>query len=151
MVANEPTTDVEAHVDSYFDRYEPPLAELGRAVRAKLRVRLPGLNEVVYLYGNQNAFVISYSPSEHGYEGVLTLRVDPSAVKLYFAKEDGAKAGRYVILKSAEDLDGGEIKQQIASAVKRANISPDPSAKGSIVIRAESQKKRAERAKAAPS
>jgi hypothetical protein len=39
-------------------------------LRAKLRDRLPGLFEIVYVYETQNALVISYSPTENGYEGL---------------------------------------------------------------------------------
>ena len=86
MVDEERPTDPEAQVAGYFERYEPGIADVGRAVRTRLRDRLPGLFEVVYLYGNQDALVISYSPTENGYEALFSLRVDPRGVKLYFAQ-----------------------------------------------------------------
>ena len=54
------------------------------AVRRSLRKRLPTAYEVVYEYRNLGAMVISYSPNEHGYEGVLAIRADANGVKLYF-------------------------------------------------------------------
>src|SRR5689334_23290989 len=54
------------------------------AMRKSLRKRLPSAHEVVYEYGNLGAVVISFSPSEQGYEGVLAIRADADGVKLYF-------------------------------------------------------------------
>ena len=63
-------TNAETQIASYFAKYEPPIAMLGKAMRVKLRARLPGLFEVVYVYENQNALVILYSPTEQGYAGL---------------------------------------------------------------------------------
>lgn len=61
----------------YFARFPPAIVKLGTAVRTRLRARLPGLFEIVYTYENQGALVISYSPTERGYEGVCTISVYP--------------------------------------------------------------------------
>src|SRR6185436_1923654 len=73
-----PMTNAETQLASFFAKYEPAMAELGKALRAKLRARLPGLFEIVYVYENQDALVISYSPTEHGYEGVCSIALYPS-------------------------------------------------------------------------
>jgi hypothetical protein len=145
---DEPTPDLEAQVDSYFDRYESPLADVGRAARSKLRDRLPGFFEVVYVYGSQDAIVISFSPTERGYEGLFTLRVDPRGVRLYFAKstqlsnadaakllKGGAKAVRYVDLSSVGGHRAREIEELIEASLKLANVRLDPSSKGTVIIR----------------
>lgn len=152
-------TDAEAQVTSYFGRYEPAMAALGSAVRAKLRARLPGLHEIVYMYERQNAFVISYSPTEQGYAGVCSLALRPDRAELHFAqgaqlsKSDPKKllrgsgnTVRHVVLQAAADCDRAEIEALMAAALKLANVRPDAKAKGSIVIRAEAQKARARRA-----
>src|ERR1700757_2276128 len=79
-------TNAETQLASFFAKYEPAMAKLGKALRAKLRARLPGLFEIVYMYENQNALVISYSPTERGYEGVCSISVYRDAVKLGFGK-----------------------------------------------------------------
>lgn len=61
------------------------MVKLGKALRAKLRARLPGLFEIVYVYQSQYALVISYSPSEHGYEGLVSLGLYPSGARLFIA------------------------------------------------------------------
>ena len=42
-----PMTNAEAQLASYFAKYDPAIVKLGKALRAKLRARLPGLFEVV--------------------------------------------------------------------------------------------------------
>ena len=160
MPKQESSTSAEAQLASYFKRYEPAMAKLGKALRARLRARLPGLSEVVYLYENQEALVIAYSPTENGYEGLFSISLQPSLVKLFFtqgpqlAKSDpnrllqgSGKQVRYVVLSSAADLDRPEIEALIASALKLAKLQPDPQAKGAVIIKAEAQKQRALRAK----
>lgn len=78
--------DAETQLASYFARYEPAMAKFGKALRAKLRARLPGLFEIVYVYENQNSLVISYSPTENGYEGLCSMALYPDKVNLYFAQ-----------------------------------------------------------------
>jgi hypothetical protein len=152
-------TDAETQLASYFAKYEPATADFGRVLRAKLRARLPGLFEIVYVYERQSALVISYSPTERGYEGVCSISVYPSLVKLGFgrgaelSKSDPyklllgqGKTVRYVELNSVADFDRVEIEALIAAAVKLANLRLDPNAKGAVVIKAEAQKQRARRA-----
>jgi hypothetical protein len=151
-------TDAETQLASHFAKYEPSMAELGKALRAKLRRRLPGLFEVVYVYENQNALVISYSPTEKGYEGLCSLALYPREVKLYFtqgarlSKADpdkllqGRAKVRYVALNAVADFERAEIEVLMAAALKLARVRLDPNATGSVILRAESQKQRARRA-----
>lgn len=134
------------------------MVKLGKALRAKLRARLPGLFEIVYVYQSQNALVISYSPSEHGYEGLVSFGLYPSGARLFFAqgarlsKSDpnkllqGRSKTRHVVLSTVADLDRAEIEVLIAAALKLAKLRLDASAKGAVIIRADAQKQRASRA-----
>src|SRR5215469_16741597 len=152
-------TNAETELAGYFAKYEPPMAKLGKALRAKLRARLPGLFEIVYMYENQGALVISYSPTERGYEGVCSISVYPHLVKLGFGQgaelsksdpkrllQGQGKTVRYVELNSVADFDRAEIEALIAEAVKLAKLRLDPNADGAVIIRAEAQKQRARRA-----
>jgi len=149
-------TDPETQLAGFFAKYEPAMAKLGKALRAKLQARLPGLFEIVYMYENQNALVISYSPTERGYEGVCTISVYPDVVKLGFgrgaelSKSDPnkllrgqGKTVRYAEMDSVADFERPEIEALIAAAVKLAKLSFDPDAKGAMIIKAEEQKQRA--------
>ena len=155
-------TNTETQVASYFAKYEPTIAKLGKAVRAKLRARLPGLNEIVYMYENQNSLVISYSPTENGYDGLCSIALYPREVKLFFAQgaqlsksdpskmlKGSGKTVRGVVLNSVADFDRAEIEVLMAASLKLGKVRLDPSAKGSIIIKAEEQKERARRAKKA--
>ena len=53
-------TNAETQLASYFAKYSSAMVKLGKALRAKLRARLPGLFEIVYVYESQGALAISY-------------------------------------------------------------------------------------------
>ena len=149
----------ETQLASYFAKYEPAMAKLGKALRARLRDRLPGLFEIVYVYENQNSLVISYSPTEHGSEGLCGIAVYPDCVKLFFGQgallsksdpnrllQGSGKTVRHVLLNTVADFDRPEIEALMAAALKLAKLRLDASAKGSVIIKAEEQKQRARRA-----
>ena len=151
--------NAETQLASYFAKYEPAMAKLGKALRAKLRARLPGLFEIVYVYENQNALVIAYSPTERGYEGVCTISVYPRLVRLGFGRAPSCRSRTRTScckvrarlcgtsrLNSVADFDRPEIESLIADAVKLAKLRLDRNAKGAIIIKAEAQKQRARRA-----
>ncbi len=162
MVADERVTNAETQLASFFAKYEPKTARLGRALRAKLRDRLPGLNEIVYVYENQGSLVISYSPTEHGNEGLCGIALYPDCVKLFFGQggqlsksdpskllQGSGKTVRHVVLTSVGDFDRVEMQALMAAALKLAKLRPDAGAKGALIIKAEEQKQRARRAKTA--
>src|SRR5262245_12378438 len=156
MFDGERVTNAETQLASYFARYEPAMAKLGKALRAKLRDRLPGLFEIVYVYENQNSLVISYSPTEQGSEGLCGIALYPRELKLFFGQgaqlsksdpkkllQGSGKTVRHVVLNAAVDFDRPEIEALMAAALKLAKLRLDKSAKGSVIIRAEAQKQRA--------
>ena len=151
-------TSPETELASFFAKYEPAIAKLGKALRAKLRARLPGLSEIVYVYEKQNSLVISYSPTDKGYQAPCALALYPSGVKLFFApgpllsKSDpshllqgSGKVVRYVELNAIADFNRAEIEVLIAAALKLAKVRLDASAKSSMIIKADEQQQRAAR------
>jgi hypothetical protein len=149
-------TNAETQLAGFFAKYEPAMAVLGKALRAKLRARLPGLSEVVYVYENQDALVISYSPTGKGYDGLCSIALYPGKAHLYFthgaklAKADpnkllqGRGAGvRHIVLNTVADFDRPQIEVLMAAALKLAKLRLDANAKGSVIIKAEAQKRRA--------
>ena len=155
-------TDPETQLARYFARYEPAIVRLGKALRAKLRERLPGLFEIVYVYKGKDALVISYSPTEHGYGGVCSIALYPHCVKLHFGQgarlskadpnkllQGSGKTVRHVVLNSVSDFDRAELEALMVAALNLAKVRIDPSAKGSVIIKAEEQGLRARRAKRA--
>lgn len=157
-------TDAEAELEGFFARYEPPIARLGKALRAKLRQRLPGLNELVYVYESQHSLVIAYSPTEGGggSDALCGLALYPDCAKLFFTQgvtlsksdpdgllEGSGKTVRHVVLQAAADLDRPGIEGLLAAALKLAKVRLDARAKGALILKVEAQRQRARRAKQA--
>jgi hypothetical protein len=74
----------EAQLHTLIDEFASVYLQLIGTIRRRLRKRLPTAHEVVYEYRNLGAVVISYSPNEHGYDGILAIRASADGVKLYF-------------------------------------------------------------------
>ena len=153
-------TNPETQVASFFAKYEPAIAKLGKALRARLRARLPGLFEIVYVYDNQDALVFSYSPTERGSDGLCGIALYPSCVKLFFGQgallskldpnrllQGSGKTVRHVVLNTVADFDRAEIEALMAAALKLAKLRLNAGAKGSVILRAEAQQQRARRAR----
>ena len=162
MFDEERVTNAETQLASFFAKYEPAIVKLGKALRAKLRARLPGLFELVYVYDSQSSLVISYAPTESGPDGLCAIALYPRCVKLFFgqdallSKSDPSKllqgrgkTVRHVVMNAVADFDRAEIEVLMAAALKLAKLRLDASAKGSVIIKAEEQKQRARRAKKA--
>jgi hypothetical protein len=114
------------------------------ALRRWLRTRLPTAHEVVYEY--RDCFVISYSPSERGYEGVLAIRASADGVRLYFnrGKElpDPAKLlqgsghqTRWIHLEGASTLAGPPVLRLVDEALARNRVPFARTGRGPVVMR----------------
>ena len=144
----------EAELRMLIDKFAPAHLRLIRAMRRSLRKRLPTAYEVVYEY--RDWFVISYSPNEHGYEGVLGIRASADGVKLFFnrCKElpDPAKllqgSGsqcRSIEVEGPSTISRPEIASLIDEAIARNRVPFAPDGRGSVVIRSTSAKQRRRR------
>jgi hypothetical protein len=144
----------EAELRTLIAKFAPAHLRLIGAMRRRLRKRLPTAHEVVYEY--RDFFVISYSPNEHGYEGVLGIRASADGVKLFFnrAKElsDPAKllkgSGnqvRSIDVDGASTLARPEVARLIDEAIALNSVPFAPAGRGSVVIRSTSAKKRRQR------
>jgi hypothetical protein len=147
----------EAELRMLITEFAPAYLRLIGAMRRWLRKRLPTAHEVVYEY--RDFFVISYSPNEHGYEGVLGIRPSADGVKLYFnrGKElpDSAKllqgSGnqmRSINVEGASTLAHPEVARLIEEAIARNPVPFAPAGRGSVVVRLTSAKKRRQRSPA---
>jgi hypothetical protein len=144
----------EAEVRTLIDRFAPAHLRPIAAMRRWLRKRLPTAHEVVYEY--RDWFVISYSPNEHGYEGILGIRASADGVKLFFnyAKElpDPAKllqgAGsqcRSIDVEGASTLARPEVACLIDEAIARNPVPFARAGRGSVIIRSTSAQRRRSR------
>ena len=120
-------------------------------MRRWLRKRLPTAHEVVYEY--RDWFVISYSPSERGYEGVLAIRASENGVRLYFNRgkelpdpaallQGSGNQTRWIHLEGASTLARPEVASLIDEAIARNPVPFASAGRGSVVIRSTAAKKR---------
>jgi hypothetical protein len=138
----------EAQVLTLIDKFAPAHLRLITAMRRSLRKRLPTAHEVVYEY--RTWFVISYSPSEHGYEGVLAIRGSADGVKLYFnrgkelpdpAKQlQGTSQTRWISMEGTSTFARPEVACLMDDAIARNPVPFARAGRGSIVIRSSSAK-----------
>jgi hypothetical protein len=140
----------EAEVRTLIDKFAPAHLRLVSAMRRKLQKRLPTAHEVVYEYHNLGAVVISFSPNEHGYEGVLAIRANADGVKLYFnqGKElpdpgkllQGSSQTRWIHVEGASTLARPEVVSLIDEAIAHNPVPFVPAGRGSVIIRSSSAK-----------
>jgi len=121
------------------------------AIRRWLRKRLPTAHEVVYEY--RDCFVISYSPNEHGYEGVLAIRANADGVRLYLNRGKGlpdpekllqgsGKQARWIPLEGASTVARPEVSGLIDEAIARNLVPFASTGRGPVVIRSATAKPR---------
>jgi hypothetical protein len=144
----------EAELRALIAKFAPAHLRLVGAMRRSLRKRLPTAHELVYEY--REWFVISYSPNEHGYEGVLAIRASADGVKLYFnggkelpdpAKllQGSGKQMRSINVEGASTLVRPEVARLIDEAIALNRVPFASAGRGSVVIRSASARQRRSR------
>ncbi len=116
-------------------------------MRRILRKRLATAHEIVYEY--RNWFVISYSPTTHGFEGVLAIRGDATAVKLYFNRgkslpdpdkllQGSGTQARFVVVERASALNRPAVGRLLDLAIANTPAKFVAEGKGAVLIRSAS-------------
>jgi hypothetical protein len=145
----------EAELRRLVARFAPSHQELTAATRRWLRKRLPAAHEVVYEY--RDCFVISFSPSERGYEGVFAVRGSANGVRLYFNSGKGlpdpekllrgtGTRARYIDLGDRSTLARPAVGHLFDEAVARYRVPFARTGRGPVIIRPASAKQRQRRA-----
>jgi hypothetical protein len=132
----------EAQLRALIDKFAPAHLRLIAAMRRSLRKRLPTAHEVVYEY--RDWFVISYSPNDHGYEGVLAIRGDANGVKLYFNQGkdlpdpgkllQGSSQTRWIHAEGTSTLARPEVARLIDEAIALNRVPFAGAGRGSVVM-----------------
>jgi len=144
----------EAELRRLIAKFAPAHQRLVGASRRRLRKRLPTAHEVVYEY--KDFFVISYSPNERGYEGVLAIRASANGVELYFNRgkelpdpakllRGSGKQTRSIHMEGASTLARPAVARLIDEAIARNRIPFARTGRGPVVIRSVSAKQRGRR------
>jgi len=140
----------EAGVRALIATFAPAHEGLVAATRRSLRKRLPTAHELVYEY--RDCFVISYSPDDRGYEGVLALRASADGVKLYFNRGKGlpdpgkllrgsGNQTRWIQLEGPSTLSRPAVAALIDEAIARNLIPFARTGRGPVVLRSALPKK----------
>ena len=140
----------EAEVRELVTRFAPAHESLIGTARRALKKRLPTAHEIVYEY--RDCFVISYSPDDRGYEGVLALRASADAVQLYFNRGKGlpdpekllqgsGNQTRWILLEGASTLRRPAVASLIEEALAQNRVPYARTGRGPLIIRSTSSKK----------
>ena len=143
---------VEAQVRALITRTAPAHERLTGTMRRWLRKRLSTAHEIVYEYSGW--LVISYSPNERGYEGVLVIRVSPAGVALYFNRgreltdpeklmRGTGKQARWIPVDGASTLARSAVTQLVDEAIARNPVPFARGGRGPVVVRAAGGKAKA--------
>ena len=140
----------DAELRKLIAKFAPAHQRLVGAMRRWLRKRLPTAHEVVY--GYRDCFVISYSPSERGYEGVFAIRGSADGVKLYFTQGKGlpdpekllrgSANARWIHVERASTLARPAVAGLVEEALARNRVPFARTGRGPVVIRSAAAKKR---------
>lgn len=134
----------DAELSRLVEKFTPDHQRLISALRRSLRKRMPTACELVYEY--RDCFVISYSPNDHGYEGLVAIRGSESGVKFYFnrgkelpdpsklLKGPGTMA-RSIDVESASVLARPEVASLIDAALALNTIPFAETGRGSVIVR----------------
>ena len=145
MNARQPSP--KARFSAFLSRFPPEIVALVKRGLPKLRRAFPGSYELVYDYSN--SLVVGFSMSERGYEAIVAIAIFPRWVRLYFDKSlpdpkgllEGAGAKvRSVTLKTASDLDHGDIQALVKAAIKHSGVKFPRTGSTRMVIKSASKK-----------
>jgi hypothetical protein len=134
----------EAQLRSFNDRFDPKHQKFVRSIRAALRKRFPTANELAYDYSS--FFVIAYSPTDQGIDGVVSIAARADRVDLYFTHgpklpdpkkllQGSGKQVRFIRLESARQLTHPDVEAFIAAATDLSSTPFPSKGKGSLVIK----------------
>lgn len=149
-----PTASARTQVAGFIARFDPAVAKLARAARAKLRKRFPTALELVY--DNYNALAIGYGPTDRTSDAFLSLAIYARGVNLYFLYgatlpdpdgllEGNGTRGRFVRLERAAQLDEVKVASLVTRAAERARVPLAPRGRGQTIVKSVSAKQRPRR------
>jgi hypothetical protein len=144
----------EAQLRSSIDRLDPKNQKLMRAVRAAVRKRFPTLNELAYEYAT--SFVIGYSPTERGIDGIVAIAARADGVRLYFGQGvhlpdpkglllGSGRQTRFVRVEAASRLAHPDVEALVAVAIEQASIPVPSNGRGTVIIKSGGAKQRPRR------
>ena len=150
----ESSASPATQLSAFLAKFEPAVARVVRAARAKLRKRMPTANELVY--DNYNFFVIGYSPTERASDSLISIAAAANGVGLCFIRgaaladpdkllSGSGKQTRFLRLPSADVLTQTGVDTLLTAATEQAKTKMRSSGKGTLIIKSISAKQRPRR------
>ena len=134
----------ETQLRSFSGRFNPNHQKFIRSVRAAVRKRFPTANELAYDYSS--FFVISYSPTDRGIDGIVSIAARANGVDLYFNHAPqlpdpkklllgSGKQTRFIRLEGARQLAHPDVEAFIAAAIDHSRVPLPSKGKGALMIK----------------
>jgi len=148
---------VEKQVQQFIAKYAPEVARNATQVRAKLRKRMVGTQELVY--DNYNALAIAYSPTGKVGDVICSIALYPRWVSLFFMQgaklsdprkllRGSGKTIRHIVLEDGvKTFDSLGVRELVKRACDAATVVPTGKKPPVTVIKSVSAKQRPRRAK----
>jgi len=144
----------EAMLRFLIEKFDAEDQKRIRLVRSALRKRLRSANELAYDY--TTFFVITYSPTEHPLDGIVSFAARPDGLRLYLTKgpqlpdpkkllQGSGKQVRFVPLENAERLAHPDIEALIVAAIDHTSVPLPAEGGGKLVIKTFGANKRPRR------
>jgi hypothetical protein len=141
----------QAQLRSLIEKFDPKDQRFIRSVRSAVRKRLPAANELVYDY--ESFFVIAYSPTDRGTDGIVSIAARTDGVRLYLMQGPqlpdpmkllmgSGKQVRYIRVEAASQLAHPDVEALIAAAIEQARVPLASSGRGRLVIQTFAAKRR---------
>jgi hypothetical protein len=148
---DEKTPTPEAQLRSFIDNLDLQTQKLFRSVRTAVRKRFPTATELAYDYSH--SVVISYSPTDRGIDGIVSIATRDDGVRLYFNQGPklpdpkklllgSGKGARYIRVEAASQLADPAVESLIVAAIAKAAAPLPATGKGTLIIRGAAAKKR---------
>ena len=134
----------EAQLRSFNERFDPGHQKFVRSIRSAMRKRFPTANEIAYDYSS--FFVIAYSPTDRGIDGIVSTAARADRVDLYFNQgprlpdpkkllQGSGKQTRFIRVESARHLAHPDVEALIAAAIEHSSAPLPSEGKGTLIIK----------------
>lgn len=136
--------EAQAQLRALVEKVVPSKSKLIADLRRALRKAMPTAHELVYEY--RDSLVMSFSPSDAGYEGVVAIRAGADGARLYFGRgkelkdptkllQGSGNATRWMSIESAATLRHADVAHLIDQATALGRVPFARSGKGAVLIR----------------
>jgi len=141
-------------VAGFIARFDPRVARLIRAARARLRRLFPTAVELVY--DNYNALAIGLGPNERTSEAFVSVAAYARGVNLYFIRgrsladpagllQGEGNQGRFIRLDDAARIDQPAVRALLQAAAREGKTPLPSSGRGRTIVKSVSAKQRPRR------